>query len=96
MVPWHAYMACTGILANAVESLGAASWDALLAVAKGEEHGHDETRDNSLHDTTSTPNAVSRRASQVQKREQYESEGSDELMGVRVQVDGREAVEMRL
>ena len=96
MVPWHAYMACTGILANAVESIGAASWDALLAVAKGEEHGHDETRDNSLHDTTSTPNAVSRRASQVQKREQYESEGSDELMGVRVQVDGREAVGMRL
>ena len=34
MVPWHAYVACTGILAATVASLGAASWDALLAVAE--------------------------------------------------------------
>jgi hypothetical protein len=37
MVPWHAYVACTGILAATVESLGAASWDALLAVAEMDE-----------------------------------------------------------
>lgn len=37
MVPWHAYVACTGILAATVESLGAASWDALLAAAETEE-----------------------------------------------------------
>ena len=32
MVPWHAFVLCTKALASGVENLGAASWDALLAV----------------------------------------------------------------
>lgn len=61
MVPWHAYMLCTHVLANTVESLGAASWNALLAVkppAKEEEKEED-------------------------------SNGEDDLRGVRVEGDGR-------
>jgi bacterioferritin-associated ferredoxin len=33
MVPWHAYMLCTQVLAAHVDSLGAASMEALLAIA---------------------------------------------------------------
>lgn len=47
MVPWHAYMLCTHVLANTVESLGAASWNALLAVkppAKDEEEEDEEEK----------------------------------------------------
>jgi hypothetical protein len=32
MVPWHAYMSCTAVLANNVDNLSQASWEALLAV----------------------------------------------------------------
>ena len=32
MVPWHAYMSCTAVLASNVDNLSQASWEALLAV----------------------------------------------------------------
>ena len=64
MVPWHAYVACTGILAATVTSLGAASWDALLAVAEmDEDDGEGESRSpgSSRSDAASSP--APRRAS---------------------------------
>ena len=61
MVPWHAYMLCTHVLANTRESLGAASWNALLAVK---------------------PPAK-------EEAKEEDSNGEDDLRGVRVEGDGR-------
>ena len=51
MVPWHAFMSCTAVLALNVDNLSQASWEALLAVkppvgGDEEEDWEDEPEDD--------------------------------------------------
>jgi hypothetical protein len=74
MVPWHAYVACTGILAATVESLGAASWDALLAAAETEEKA--EAGEEALSGEAGEKKIAPRRVSFETERDEAEARAS--------------------